>query len=60
MSLNKEARLREERKKLKESNKRLPLNRPFPYEVAPFPADFFGIDTYSDDSPDPALTSDEA
>jgi hypothetical protein len=60
MSLNKEARLREERKKLKEGNKRLPLNRPFPYEVTPFPADFFGIDTYSDGPPDPALTSDEA
>jgi hypothetical protein len=60
MSLNKEARLREERKNKRASDKPLPLNRPFPYEVAPFPADFFGIDTYSDGPPDPALTSDEA
>ena len=59
MSLNKEARLREARKKLKEENKPLPLNPPFPYEVAPFPAGFFNIDTYSDGPPDPALTSSE-
>jgi hypothetical protein len=50
--LNKEARLREERQRRAQENRPLPLNPPFPFEVAAFPAEFFGVDAYSDAPPD--------
>lgn len=59
MSLNKEARLREQRKKIRDESRPLPLNPPFPYEITAFDAPFFNIDTYSDAPPDPALTPDQ-
>ena len=51
--LNKEARLRAEREKDQtESNKEVPLNPPFPFEVLAFSPETFGITNYSDAPPD--------
>ena len=51
--LNKEARLRAAREKDQtESNKAVPLNPPFPFEVLVFSPDTFGLTYYSDAEPD--------
>jgi hypothetical protein len=50
--LNKEARLIAQREALDLEGKRLPLNPPFPYQIEPFPAGFFGVENYSDAPPD--------
>ena len=51
--LNKESRLRAEREKDQtESNKAVPLNPPFPFEVLVFSPEVFGITHYSDAEPD--------
>lgn len=51
--LNKEARLRAERDKdYTESNKEVPLNPLFPFEVLAFSPETFGITNYSDAEPD--------
>jgi hypothetical protein len=51
--LNKEARLRAEREKDQaESNKAVPLNPPFPFEVLVFSPETFGLTHYSDAEPD--------
>lgn len=54
--LNKEARLRAERDKdYTESNKEVPLNPPFPFDVLAFSPETFGINHYSDAEPDKKL-----
>lgn len=51
--LNKEARLRAQRDKdFTESNKEIPLNPAFPFEVLRFSPETFGVTHYSDAEPD--------